>query len=168
MDPISVLSLNSTPISSISFRRLITTSFSSLKGGIPKVNSPPISGLRSKTTGFIPFLIRISAHPSPAGPAPTIATRWALLGRSFCDGFQPWARASSVIYFSMAPMVTAPNPSLRVHAPSHSLSCGQILPQISGRELVRCDSSAASKRRPSLTSFSQFGIRLCTGHSHSQ
>ena len=62
------------------------------------------------------------------------------------------------MYFSTAPMVTAPKPSFRVQAPSHKRSWGQILPQISGRELVRWDSSAASNKLPSLMSLSQFGM----------
>jgi len=40
------------------------------------------------------------------------------------------------MYFSIAPMLTAPKPSFKVQAPSHSRSCGQILPQTSGKELV--------------------------------
>ena len=73
------------------------------------------------------------------------------------SGFQPALNASSVMYFSIAPMVTAPKPSLSVQAPSHRRSCGQMRPQTSGSELVLCDSSAASNRLPSSISFSQFG-----------
>jgi hypothetical protein len=62
------------------------------------------------------------------------------------------------MYFSMAPMLTAPSPSFSVQAPSHSRSCGQMRPHISGSELVWCDSSAASNSLPSLTRFSQFGM----------
>jgi len=66
------------------------------------------------------------------------------------------------------PMVTAPKPSLRVHAPSHRRSCGHTRPHTSGKVLVWCDSSAAARMLPSATSFSQFGMKLCTGHFHSQ
>jgi hypothetical protein len=66
--------------------------------------------------------------------------------------------ASSVMYFSMLPMLIAPKPSLRVQAPSQSRSWGQTRPQISGSELVRWESSAASNRLPSSTSFSQLGM----------
>ena len=38
------------------------------------------------------------------------------------SGFQPNSKALSVIYFSILPIDTAPNPSLRVQAPSHNLS----------------------------------------------
>ena len=77
-----------------------------------------------------------------------------------CDmsGFQPALSASSVMYFSIEPMVTAPSPSLSVQAPSHRRSCGQMRPHTSGSELVLCDSSAASKRLPSSMSFSQLGM----------
>ena len=74
------------------------------------------------------------------------------------SGRQPCFSASSVMYFSMEPMVTAPRPSFSVQAPSHRRSCGQMRPHISGSELVWCDSSAASNRLPSLISFSQFGM----------
>jgi len=36
----------------------------------------------------------------------------------------------------MLPMLTAPMPLFRVHAPSQSLSCGQTRPHISGNEFV--------------------------------
>jgi len=62
------------------------------------------------------------------------------------------------MYFSIAPMLTAPWPSFSVQAPSHSRSCGQMRPQISGSELVRCESSAASNSRPCSISLSQPGM----------
>ncbi len=52
------------------------------------------------------------------------------------SGFQPCLNASSVMYFSMEPMLTAPRPSFSVQAPSHRRSCGQMRPHISGSELV--------------------------------
>ena len=78
------------------------------------------------------------------------------------------ARAVSVMYFSDAPMVTAPKPSLSVQAPSHSRSWGHTRPHTSGRVLVWWLSSAASKILPSATSLSQLGMKLWTGHFHSQ
>jgi hypothetical protein len=74
------------------------------------------------------------------------------------SGFQPRFSASSVMYFSIDPMLTAPIPSFRVQAPSQRRSCGQMRPQTSGSELVWCDSSAASNSLPALTSASQFGM----------
>jgi hypothetical protein len=53
------------------------------------------------------------------------------------SGRQPCLTASSVMYFSIEPMVTAPRPSFSVQAPSHRRSCGQTRPQTSGSELVR-------------------------------
>ena len=117
-------------------RRFSTTSFSSLNGGIPKVSRPPIFGWRSNTTGVTPLRARMSAQPRPAGPAPTMATRLPV-GLTFdMSGFQPRLNASSVMYFSIEPMLTAPRPSFSVQAPSHSRSWGQIRPHISGSELV--------------------------------
>jgi len=74
------------------------------------------------------------------------------------SGFQPAFSASSVMYFSIAPMVTLPKPSFSVQAPSQSRSWGQMRPQTSGSELVLCESSAASRRLPSSISFSQLGM----------
>ena len=52
------------------------------------------------------------------------------------------SKAVSVMYFSTAPMVTAPWPDCSMtQLPSHSRSCGQIRPQISGMLLVAEDSS---------------------------
>ena len=84
----------------------------------------------------MPALVRTSAHESPAGPAPTIAT--FLPDHDLFDksGFHPISKALSVIYFSIDPIVTAPNPSFSVHAPSQSLSWGQTLPHTSGRLFV--------------------------------
>src|SRR5579862_6562363 len=47
--PTSHLRRNSTPMPSMISRRFSTTSFSSLKGGIPKVSRPPMRGWRSNT-----------------------------------------------------------------------------------------------------------------------
>jgi hypothetical protein len=74
------------------------------------------------------------------------------------SGRQPCATASSVMYFSMLPIVTASMPLLSVQSPSQSRSCGQMRPQISGSELVWCDSSAASNSLPCSTRSSQLGM----------
>ncbi len=95
---------------------------------------------------------------SPAGPAPTMATRLSVARTPDMSGFQPCASASSVMYFSIEPIVTAPSPSLSVQAPSQSRSCGQMRPQTSGSELVRWDSSAASNSLPSAMRLSQLGM----------
>ena len=121
-EPISVLNRNSIPILSKISRRRVITFFSSLNSGIPNVSKPPISGWRSKTTGFTPPRTRISAQASPAGPAPITATRLSVQTTSDMSGRQPRAKAVSVIYFSTDPIVTAPNPSFRVQAPSHRRS----------------------------------------------
>ena len=56
--------------------------------------------------------------------------------RPTCRAASPDCSASSVMYFSIEPIVTAPRPSLSVQAPSHSRSCGQMRPHTSGSELV--------------------------------
>ena len=50
---------------------------------------------------------------------------------------QPSSQAVSVMNFSIAPMVTVPWPACSMtQLPSHSRSCGQMRPQISGKLLV--------------------------------
>jgi hypothetical protein len=87
-----------------------------------------------------------------------IATRLPVGCTFDMSGLQPALSASSVMYFSIAPMLTAPRPSFSVQAPSHRRSCGQMRPHTSGSELVLWDSSAASNRFPSSISFSQLGM----------
>ena len=96
------------PISSKTCRRRAITDFSSLNSGMPKVSRPPISGYRSNTTGFTPLRTRMSAQPRPAGPAPITATFLSVHFTLDISGFQPRAKAVSVMYFSTEPMVTAP------------------------------------------------------------
>ena len=55
---------------------------------------------------------------------------------------QPCSQAVSVMYFSTEPMVTVPWPACSMtQLPSHSRSCGQMRPQISGKLLVAAASS---------------------------
>ncbi|CAM5270509.1 hypothetical protein SSTU70S_07105 [Stutzerimonas stutzeri] len=85
-------------------RRRLSTVFSSLNSGMPNVSRPPISGLRSNTTGATPLRTSTSAQPKPAGPAPMMATRLPVgltLDRS---GRQPIAKAVSAMYFSTEPI----------------------------------------------------------------
>ena len=84
----------------------------------------------------MPTRARRSAQARPAGPAPTTATRLPVGVTRDRSGRQPSASAASTMYFSTAPIVTAPKPSLSVHAPSHRRSCGQTRPQTSGSGLV--------------------------------
>ncbi|MNP59973.1 hypothetical protein D3C76_1550160 [compost metagenome] len=50
---------------------------------------------------------------------------------------QPSSQAVSVMYFSIAPMVTVPWPDCSMtQFPSQRRSCGQMRPQISGKVLV--------------------------------
>ncbi len=80
---------------------------------MPKVSRPPISsGGRTRP----PRCRRDAAGPrttSPAGPAPTTATRRPVSTTAERSGRQPWRNASSVIERSMLPIVTAPKPSFQ-------------------------------------------------------
>jgi hypothetical protein len=54
---------------------------------------------------------------------------------------QPIVQAVSVMYFSTEPIVTDSKPFSMTQVPSHSRSCGQMRPQISGKVLVACATS---------------------------
>src|SRR6185437_4729 len=111
----------------------------------------------------MPACARRSAQASPAGPAPITATVWPVGCTAVMSGRQPVASAVSTMYFSTAPMVTAPNSS-SVQLPSHRRSCGHTRPHTSGNGLVLWHSVAASWMRFSCTSCSHCGMALCTGH----
>ena len=112
----------------------------------------------------MPLRASTSAQASPAGPAPITATRLPVAVTWLKSGRQPLSKAASTMYFSTAPMVTAPKPSSSVQLPSHRRSCGHTRPHISGSGLVVWHSAAASSMRFSCTSCSHCGIALCTGH----
>ena len=79
----------------------------------------------------------MSAADRPAGPAPMIATLSGRSTRGWIGFTQPSSNAVSVMYFSMAPIVTVPWPDCSItQEPSQSRSCGQMRPQISGKVLV--------------------------------
>src|SRR6266576_1149196 len=63
-EPTSHPRRNSTPMSAMISWRFSSTSFSSLKGGIPKVRSPPMRSCRSNTTGRTPHVRHVGP---PAG-----------------------------------------------------------------------------------------------------
>ena len=77
----------------------------------------------------------MSAQPSPAGPAPIIATRLLVITTFDISGFQPNANAVSVMYFSAEPMVYSPKSITQRTCPSHRRSCGQTQPQTSGKSI---------------------------------
>jgi len=106
---------------------------------------------------------QLVAQDRPAGPAPITATRLPVGVTLPMSGRQPVARAVSTMYFSTAPMVTAPNSS-SVQLPSHRRSCGHTRPQTSGSGLVVWHRVAASWMRFSWTSCSHCGMALWTGH----
>ena len=82
----------------------------------------------------------------------------------FIGSIQPCSQALFVINFSTAPIVTVPCPDCSItQFPSHNLSCGQILPQTSGKEFVAEATSKASFNLPSAVSFNQSGMLLFSG-----
>ncbi len=83
-----------------------------------------------------------SAAESPAGPAPITPTDCLRAGPGTSGSTQPSSQAVSVMNFSTDPIVTAPWPENSItQLPSHSRSCGQMRPQISGMVEVALESS---------------------------
>ncbi len=63
-------------------------------------------------------------------------TDWPRSAATRTGRTQPMSQAWSLMNFSMLPIVTLPKPGSMTQLPSHSRSCGQMRPQISGIELV--------------------------------
>jgi hypothetical protein len=83
----------------------------------------------------------------PPGPLPTTAILNPF-GRVTAASSSSCANAYSLMNFSTAPMDTASERALRMHALSHKRSCGHTRLQISGMLLVERESAAASRNRP--------------------
>ncbi len=86
------------------------------------------------------------AAASPAGPEPTTATRLPVLACGGCGWTQPSAQARSMIACSIDLMPTGSSLTLSVHAASHG--AGQTRPVNSGKLLVECRTSMASRQSP--------------------
>ena len=74
---------------------------------------------------------------------------------------QPSAKAWSMMFFSMFLMVTGSSLMLRTHASSHG--AGQMRPVNSGKLLVECRRSIASRQRPRYTRSFQSGMMFPSG-----
>ncbi len=97
----------------------------------------------------------------PAGPEPTTATRLPVLRAGTNGAIQPSSQPRSTMAHSIDFMVTGLSSMLSVQAASQG--AGQMRPVNSGKLLVECSTSSASRQRSRRTSSFQSGIRLLTG-----
>ena len=159
--PIWVLVTNSTPSSLNKETRRSTTPFSSFMLGMPYISSPPMRSARSKTVTWCPSWFNWAAAANPAGPEPTIATRFPVRVFGGAGWIQSSENPRSIMAFSMFLIVTAGSVMPSTHAPSQG--AGQVRPVNSGKLLVLWSLSKASRHRPRKTKSFHSGIRLSTG-----
>ncbi len=114
-----------------------------------------------KTTAFTPLRVSTSARQ----PCRTCADyRYPFVSLARARSYPGASPSQALLYGLMLalhrspPMVTAPNSSCSVRSLRTGDPAGGARGHTSGRVLVWCDSSAAQKIRPSLASFSQFGM----------
>ena len=117
--------------------------------------------LRSKTVTQWPALLSWAAQARPAGPEPTTATRLPVRVSGGSGTTQPSSKPLSMMAHSMFLIVTGGALMPSTHAPSHG--AGQTRPVNSGKLLVLCSRSSASRHRPRYTRSFHSGIRLLTG-----
>ena len=101
---------------------------------------------RSKTVTQWPALLSCAAAASPAGPEPTTATLRPVRRAGGSGMTQPSSKPLSTMADSMLLMVTAGSLMPSTHEPSHG--AGQTRPVNSGKLLVLCSRSSASRHRP--------------------
>src|SRR4051812_18539818 len=97
----------------------------------------------------------------PAGPEPITATLRPLRNDGGSGLTQPFSNAWSMMRCSICLIVTASSLMSRTHAASHG--AGQMRPVNSGKLLVACSASMASRQRSRKTRSFQSGIRLPSG-----
>ena len=160
--PTSVLQTNLTPSASICLtRRRTTFCLSSFMLGMPYINSPPGLSARSNTVTLCPARFNCAAALNPAGPEPMTATFFPVRVLGASATTQPSSQALSIIAHSMLLMATGGFMIPRVQEPSQG--AGQTRPVNSGKLLVLCRRSSASRHRPRYTRSFHSGIRLFTG-----
>src|SRR5665811_2100592 len=115
----------------------------------------------SNTVTLWPTRASCCAAAKPAGPEPTTATFLPVFFSGGCGTTQPFSPPLSMIACSMDLMPTASLLMLSVQAASHG--AGQMRPVNSGKLLVECSTSSASRQLPRYTRSFQSGIMLLTG-----
>ena len=93
-----------------------------------------------------PQRLSSAAAASPAGPAPTTATVFPVRRSGGSGTIQPSWNARSAIAISICSIVTGSSLIASTHADSHG--AGQIRPVNSGKLLVACSWSIASRHLP--------------------
>jgi len=142
--------------------------FSILKSGIPYRSSPPAASARSYITTVWPARVSCWAAASPAGPDPITATFLpvSLPGPGGSAGSQPSRQARSAISTSTCLIVTGSALMPSTQPLSHG--AGQSRPVNSGKLLVACSRSAASRQSCRRTSSFHSGMRFPSGQAEWQ
>ena len=136
--------------------------FSSLKSGIPYLNSPPIFLSLSKTSTVWPTLFNCWAAANPAGPDPTTAIFLFVLLLGAFAFIHPSSKPLSTIYFSIISIETGGLINPNTQAASHG--AGHNLPVNSGKLFVECKMSRASFHSFLYTASLKSGIKFPSGH----
>ena len=142
--PTVVLVRNSVPSASIWAKRRSRWRFSILNSGIPYRIRPPIRSARSNTTTLCPALVSCWAAANPAGPEPATATRRPVFSAGTSGTIHPSSHARSTMLTSICLIVTGG--SLIPSTQDPSQGAGQSLPVNSGKLLVACRRSMASRQ----------------------
>src|SRR3984957_6962378 len=116
---------------------------------------------RSKTVTWWPARVSCCAAARPAGPEPTTATVFPVCCSDGSGTTQPSSKALSMISTSICLIVTASWLMPSTHDDSHG--AGQSRPVNSGKLLVACSRSIASRHRSVRTRSFHSGIRLPSG-----
>src|SRR5438309_5882888 len=116
---------------------------------------------RSKSVTACPARASCCEQAMPAGPEPTTATRFPLFRGGTSGPTQRSSHAWSMMFFSMFLIVTGSLLMLRTHASSQG--AGQMRPVNSGKLLVECSRSIASRQRPRYTRSFQSGMMFPSG-----
>ena len=116
---------------------------------------------RSNTTTSWPARVSCCAAASPAGPDPTTATRLPVRTDGGTGRTQPSSHARSMISTSTCLIVTGSWLMPSTHAASHG--AGHSRPVNSGKLLVACSRSMASRQWSRYTRSFQSGMRLPSG-----
>ncbi len=118
------------------------------------------SAFSNSTTSW-PARASCCAQAIPAGPEPTMATRFPVFVAGNCGATQPSSQPLSMMKCSIDLMPTASSLMLSVHAASQG--AGQTRPVNSGKLLVECSTSSASRHWCRYTRSFQSGMMLWTG-----
>ena len=127
-------------------RRNRTACLSSFMLGMPYMSNPPGRSARSKTVTQWPAVLSCAAAARPAGPEPITATFFPVRILGGPGKTQPSSQPFSMMLYSMFLIVTGGLVMPRTQDPSQG--AGHTRPVNSGKLLVLCKRSSASRQRP--------------------